>query len=65
MATTDTCDNCGRSVTIKTDRGEYVTGLAGHRYTGGRVFCEGYSHGESGVCLTRNSDGKTVKLGDE
>ena len=43
MARTGTCDNCGRSVTITTDRGEYVVrGLRGYEFSDGTIYCEHY-----------------------
>jgi len=65
MSETNTCDVCGRSVTITTERGEYVTGLRGYRYSDGSVRCEGNTHGPHGACVTMR-DGETVLLeGDE
>jgi len=61
MARTATCDVCGRTVTITTDRGEYVTGLQGYEYSDGTIRCEGNRHGPDGKCATRQ-DGETVYL---
>jgi len=61
MAMTDTCDVCGRTVTITTDRGEYVTGLQGFRYSDGSVRCMGNEHGPEGKCATTR-EGEVVYL---
>lgn len=62
MAKSETCDVCGRAVTITTDRGEYVTGLQGYEYSDGSVRCEGNSHGPADACLTTDSDGNVVEI---
>lgn len=61
MPRTDSCDVCGRTVTITTDRGEYVTGLQGWEYSDGTIRCEGATVGPDGMCATRK-DGETVYL---
>ena len=59
MAKTDKCGVCGRSVTITTNRGEYVTGLQGYEMSDGSVRCEGNQFGPEGSCVT-NQDGEAV-----
>lgn len=64
MARTDRCDMCGRSVTITTDRFEYVTGLEGYEYADGTVRCRGNQFGPVGKCMTTDNDGNPVEVGD-
>lgn len=63
MAEANTCDVCGRSVTITTTRGEKVTGLQGYRMYNGSVLCHGNQHAPDGKCMTTDSEGQQKLLG--
>jgi len=62
MAKAETCEVCGRSVTIVTDREEYVDGLQGYEEEAGVVLCEGNRFGTPGVCVTTDKDGDSIEV---
>jgi len=61
MSRTDVCDVCGRTVTITTSRGEYVTGLQGYEYHDGSIRCHANEHASEGKCA-KMENGEVVEI---
>jgi hypothetical protein len=66
MARTDSCDVCGRTVTITTDRGEYVArGVEGRELSDGSVRCLGNEFAPDGYCATTEAGERVLVEGDD